>query len=267
VQVATIVALLAVAVVAIRLGWSADAHEAEDQRGPGAGESLESAPGADPEGDVVFRDDFDRDELGRWWGPYEGQPGGDPHSWWEPEQVSLRDGRLVLTANERDGRWVTGGVSNASVAQTYGRWDVRFRADAADEITVHFLLWPLSEKWPPEIDFFENFGGSRDSALAFLHWLENGERRQTSRDLSGVDFTEWHTVAVEWRPGRVDFLLDGEVWDTISGDQVPDEPMWLGLQTQAGGCERAAEQGFEFCPDVGTPEGAEVEIDWVEVRR
>ncbi len=244
--------LLLVAVIAAALSWTS-ASPADE--------------GAAPPGDqVVFRDDFDRDELGNAWGAYSGQPGGDPHSWWEPDQVSLRDGNLVLRADQRDGQWITGGVSNASHAQTYGSWTVRFRADAADDITVHFLLWPLSESWPPEIDFFENFGGDRNGGSAFLHWTEGDERRQLEKHLNGIDFTQWHTVGVEWREGRIDYLVDGRVWASVSGDNVPDEPMWLGLQAQAGGCARSAEYGNDFCPAVGTPDGAEIEIDWVEVR-
>lgn len=152
-------ALLGLAVVCTALWWTTSARGHDDRaakavaRPSGTGATAPTTapttgptpPGADPARGVVFRDDFDRDELGSWWGSYSGQPGGDPDSRWEPEQVSLRDGSLVLRADERDGQWVTGGVSNASVARTFGRWDVRFRADAADEITVHFLLWPLSE--------------------------------------------------------------------------------------------------------------------------
>lgn len=220
------------------------------------------------ESTVVFRDDFDRAELGPMWGSYHGQPGGDPHSWWEHDRVSLADGKLVLTASQReDGQWVTGGVSNASVAQTYGEWEVRFRADAADDITFHLLLWPLSENWPPEIDFLENFGGDRSRASAFLHWIEDGDRSKLERVLPDVDLTAWNTAGVIWREGRIDFTFNGEIWSTIEGDNVPDEPMWLGLQSQASGCAMAEEFSESSCPWVGTPETSVVEFDWVEVRR
>lgn len=221
-----------------------------------------------PADEVVFRDDFDRAELGQSWGEYYGQPGGDPHSWWEPSQVSIEDGKLVLTASQRDdGQWITGGVSNASVSATFGEWEVRFRADAADDITFHFLLWPLSENWPPEIDFLENFGGDRTTASAFLHWTDDGQRDKLEKVLDDVDLTEWNTAGVIWREGRIDFTFNGEIWSTIEGDTVPDEPMWLALQAQASGCAMAAEFSDSSCPWVGTPDTSVVEIDWVEVRR
>lgn len=210
---------------------------------------------------LVFTDDFDRDELGDDWTAYHGQPGGDPYSHWEPDHVELNDGKLVLRGYEADGRWVTGGVSNWPVTQTYGRWEVRYHADASDEITYHFLLWPQAEIWPPEIDFAEDTGGARERILAFLHYGE--EDHTIERELDGVDFTEWNTVGVQWTPGRLDYLINGDIWATVTSDGVPDEPMWLGLQSQAGGCERP---GFSIdCPQVGTPDHADIEIDWVAV--
>lgn len=237
----------------------------------GSGTADDSVAADHQPGTVSFRDDFERDEIGDMWSPYTGQPGGDPYSLWDPSQVTVEDGNLVLRADRRaDGGWLTGGVSNWQVTQTYGRWELRFRADAADDVTFHFLLWPERDAWPPEIDFLENFGGDRRVGSAFVHWVdENGDRQKVEKTLNDagidVDFTEWTTVGVDWRPGRVDFLIDGEVWDSVEGDMVPDEPMWLALQAQSGACARAAEFGYSPCPHVGTPEGTRVEIDWVEI--
>ncbi|WP_062217554.1 family 16 glycosylhydrolase [Streptomyces sp. NBRC 109706] len=233
----------------------------------GGDATVAPGPDADLDGwDLVFTDDFDRDQLGDGWSPYSGQPGGDPYSWWDPSHVETRDGNLVLAGYQEEGRWVTGGVSHWPVTRTYGRWEVRFRADPSDEITYHFLLWPEREAWPPEIDFIEDFGGPRRGGSAFVHYVdERGERGQIERSLADVDFTDWRTVAVEWTPGEIAFLVDGEVWSTVEGDEVPDEPMWLALQSQAGGCERSAEWGFPRCPQAGVPERADVEIDWVAV--
>ncbi|MDQ7903587.1 glycoside hydrolase family 16 protein [Phytohabitans sp. ZYX-F-186] len=218
-----------------------------------------------PGWDLRFTDDFGRTDLGSDYSTYSGRPGGDPYSVWHPDHVDLRDGILALDGYRRDGVWTTGGVSNWPVSQVYGRWEVRFRAQASDEITYHFLLWPRSDRWPPEIDFAEDFGGDRSGLAAFLHYLEGGERRRIQRDLSAVDFTGWHTVGVEWLPGRVRYLVDGEVWATIESPGVPAEPMWLALQAQAGGCQRKRDFGFPDCPVAGVPERASVAVDWVAV--
>lgn len=40
-----------------------------------------------------------------------------------------------------------------------------------------------------------------------------------------IDVTESHVYAADWRPGRVDFLIDGERFKTV--DQAPDYPMQM----------------------------------------
>lgn len=222
---------------------------------------------------LVFSDDFERDELGDMWSSYDGEPGGDPYSHWDPSHVGLHGGKLVLRGYQEDGRWVTGGVSNYPVSQSYGRWEVRFRADASDEITYHFLLWPQDEGWPPEIDFAEDFGGNRESITAYVHYWGDEERQRVDRPLPEAlerDFTEWQTVGVEWTEEEIRFLLDGQEWARVTADELgdgyPRDPMWLGLQAQAGGCQRQVDWGFEDnCPVAGTPEEADIEIDWVTV--
>lgn len=243
-----------------------------------AGCSLADDPSVMPTQDrdgwrLIFTDDFDRARLGDDWGAYRGSPGGDPYSRWDPSHVQLRDGRLVLRGYREGGRWVTGGVSNHPVTQTYGRWEVRFRADASDEITYHFLLWPQDERWPPEIDFAEDFGGPRDKVAAFVHYRNEDGNQKLQRTLptdQHRDFTRWQTVGVEWTAEEIRFLIDGEEWATVTAREVgagyPRGPMWLGLQAQAGGCQRQADWGFDNpCPVAGTPAEADVEIDWVAV--
>ncbi|MTD14894.1 family 16 glycosylhydrolase [Nakamurella sp. YIM 132087] len=220
--------------------------------------------GDEPGWRQVFVDDFSRTELGDDWDVYSGPPGGDPYTIWDPSHVQLDGDSLLLAGFQEDGQWVTGGVSNWPVAQTYGRWEVRFRAMASDEITYHFLLWPQSENWPPEIDFLEDFSGDRSQASGFVHYIQDGRRQKVQKDVE-ADFNQWHTAGVIWEPERVTFTLDGEPWGIISGDMVPDEPMWLALQQQAGGCQRSADYGYPFCPVAGVPDEAWVQIDWVSV--
>ncbi len=223
--------------------------------------SGEPMPSGDlPGWEQIFSDDFNEPELSDSWGKYRGTPGGSPQSRWDADHVVLRDSQLVLKGVREDGRWVTGGVSNWPVTQLYGKWEVRFRADPSAETTFHFLLWPQEDVWPPEIDFLENFGGTRQSASAFLHFKDKGEangRGKTERTVD-ADFTRWHTAGVEWLPDRVIYTLDGRPWATVTGDNVPDQPMWLGLQAQAVDCTAT-----ETCGDGITR--ADVVIDWVSV--
>ena len=215
-----------------------------------------------------FTDDFNRCELGENWSTYTGEPGGNPNSRWDDSMVELGGGVLDLKASQQADGWITGGVSNFPVTQLYGRWLVRMRADPSADISYHMLLWPQNETWPPEIDFAESVSGDRSEMSAFLHWVDaTGQNAKTNAEIGG-DFSQWHTVGVEWGPGIIRYLLDGKVWAEARSDtMVPDTPMWLALQAEAGACERRIDWGMTPCTGVGElhPDELSVEIDWVAV--
>ena len=58
----------------------------------------------------------------------------------------------------------------------------------------------------------------------------------------------------------MEYTLDGKAWATHTGDAVPRQPMWLGLQTQHSNCKPAY---VGSCDDATTPQQTDVEIDWV----
>jgi beta-glucanase (GH16 family) len=223
-----------------------------------------------PVGDIpgwkrVFSDDFTGSALNtQAWGTYSGQPGGDPGGLWDPSHVVVHDGMLELQ-NYRDpalgGRWVSGGLSSArALKQTYGKYLVRFRMDPGYGIAGIVLLWPSNGGWPPEIDFAEDGGGNRRETTATLHY--GASDLQIARSVT-TDFSTWHTVGVEWTAGRLVYTLDGAQWATVSGSQVPSEPMEMDIQTQAGTCGQAATP----CPDGSTPDHVNLQVDWVVAYR
>lgn len=229
--------------------------------------SGEAIPREDlPGWTLKYVDDFSGCDLSDKWGAYSGQPGGDPASWWDPSQVSVIDGALRLRAENIDDRWVTGGVSNFAVTQQYGKWSIRMRADKSDEISYHILLWPQNEIWPPEIDIAESADGTRQEMSSFLHWSgDDGEHHFSQADVA-VDTSDWHTIGVEWGPSEIRYLIDGRVWAKTPRDaQIPATPMWLGIQAQAGACSKLEEWGQGECGQAGTPDIADVQVDWVAV--
>jgi beta-glucanase (GH16 family) len=157
------------------------------------------------------------------------------------------------------GRWVSGGLSNArALEQTYGKYQVRFRVDRGKGVAAVLLLWPVADHWPPEIDFAEDGGATRArrSMSATLHY--GGENRQVQRTVR-ADFSRWHTMGVEWTPGRLVYTLDGREWGRVRSAHVPSEPMELALQAQAGTCG----ERYAPCPDRGTPRLVRMQVDWV----
>lgn len=222
------------------------------------------ASAAMPSGDLpgwrqVFADDFSGGALGSDWISYEGQPAGDPGGWFSPSHVSVGAGTLTIGAwreSARNDLYVTGGISNRAVfSQTYGRYDIRFRMDQGRGIAYAILLWPSSNKYPPEIDIAEDNGQNRDSMHASMHSADGQTR--VDRDIKG-DFSQWHTAGLRWTPKKLEFTLDGKVWATMTGSQVPAQPMSLAIQSQAWYCGHS----WEACPDASTPSRVNLEVDW-----
>jgi beta-glucanase (GH16 family) len=212
----------------------------------------------------VFSDNFERGLDRSKWGRYSGQPGGDPGGWWEPSHVVVRKGILNLETyrdTRYDGRWVSGGLSNArALKQTYGKYQVRMRVDDGKGVAAILLLWPVRDHWPPEIDFAENGGTTRRrrSMTATLHYgAENHLIQRRVLD----DFTDWHTLGVEWTPRKLVYTLDGRPWARVRTRHVPREPMELAMQAQAGTCG----DRYAPCPDSSTPSRVDMQIDWVVI--
>lgn len=137
--------------------------------------------------------------------------------------------------------------------QLYGRYAVRFRADAVPGYKTAWLLWPTSRLWPDdgEIDFPE--GDLEGTISAFAHYANpNGQQDAFSTDAT---YATWHTAVTEWSPGRVEFFLDG-VSTGVSTTDVPDTPMYWVLQTET--CLAADCQ-----PDDAA--AGNVQVDWVAV--
>jgi beta-glucanase (GH16 family) len=210
----------------------------------------------------VFVDDFTRDLNLSTWGRYSGQPRGDPGGWWAPSHVVVKHGILHLETYRdarHGGRWVSGGLSSSrALKQTYGKYEVRFRMQQGTGVAGILLLWPVRDVWPPEIDFAENAGetSARPSMTASFHYGE--DNRQIQRTVH-ADFTRWHTIGVEWTPGRLVYTLDGRRWAVVRSPHVPDQPMELDLQTQAGTCG----DRYAPCPDSSTPSRVTLQVDRV----
>lgn len=174
--------------------------------------------------------------------------------WYLPEQVRVRDGRLMLTAERRDvtgadgktfsytsGMVTTGPPAHDAkpkVAFTYGAVEVGFRAPRGAGLWPAIWMLPASEESKPEIDLFEAVGQRPQQANMYFHPARSRKMRASHRAVllpEGEDLTSNHTVRLEWSPRRLNFIFDGEkVWE-VTGDHVPDEPMYLVLNLAVGG--------------------------------
>ncbi|WP_432495034.1 glycoside hydrolase family 16 protein [Kineococcus gypseus] len=226
--------------------------------------SAVPAPAEPADWRQVFVEEFDDDvPVGQFPGPrYASSWSAYPSGWtdttgrgaYRPERVvSVRDGVLDFRVHVDDGQPVSAALvpSLPTYGQTHGRYAVRFRADPVPGFKLTFLLWPDSERWPDdgEVNFPE---GDLDGTFgAFMHHADPAGGQDQFE--TGRTFADWHTAVVEWRPGEVRFLLDGELVGT-STTSVPSRSMHWVLQT-----ETSTTPGREPRP------GAEghVQVDWV----
>ena len=97
-----------------------------------------------------------------------------------------------------------GGVQFYGNPQTYGMYLVRMKGDYEPGLSINNLaiLWPSQQGvWPPEVDFFQDLGGSRQSFSASLHVGPNGNGDccVIAQSHSGQ---QRHGVAYLWRRGH-----------------------------------------------------------------
>ena len=239
--------------------------------------------GSDAPPRLAFRDDFDgqRPSRRRWstchWWARRGCTIASNHEleWYLPGQVRVRRGKLRLVAERRRVRGSDGnihpyrsgmissgpppGSSRPKFAFRYGRAEIRARVPAGKGLWSAFWLLPANRESKPEIDVMEVLGHRRHTLEMHLHYRDGDQVRQRGREWKHLR-PGWHTFAVDWRPGRLTWLLDGEVRWRVRGDAVPRERMYLVANLAVGG-------DWPGPPSAATRFPASLDVDWVKVWR
>ncbi len=252
---------------------------AKMHRTPRDGSSTAVASGSpDPSGEPmpvgnlpgwrqVFSDDFTGTSLDTCWMPYSGVIPSSPTSVWSPTHISVFDGMAQLSTYQDPafgGTWTAAGMSSAPcLSQEYGKYEVRFRMDRAPGVKYAILLWPSTQPWPcgGEIDFGEDGGGDRLSTTLTDNYCDaNGQHAILPQDRISADFSQWHTIGVEWTHNKIVWTLDGKTEATISSSLVPADKMELDIQAEANtNCSLP----FYTCVSSSTPSVVNLDVDWV----
>jgi beta-glucanase (GH16 family) len=122
--------------------------------------------------------------------------------------------------------------------QLYGYFEAECKLPAGKGLWPAFWLLPADMAWPPEIDVFEVLGHEPSRVYQTLHWHDpapNGDHKSAYVDTQGIDTTEWHTYGVNWRPGLVDFYIDGVARKSFITPADMKKPMYLILNLAVGG--------------------------------
>ena len=132
----------------------------------------------------------------------------------------------------------------------YGRVEARIRIPYGQGIWPAF--WMLGADieqigWPAcgEIDIMENIGREPDTVHGTVHGpgYSGGHGIGKPFQLAAGRFADdYHIYAVEWAPERIDFLVDGRSYHTVTPASLPtgtkwvyDHPFFLILNVAVGG--------------------------------
>ena len=168
--------------------------------------------------------------------------------YYAPDDVYLQDGMLVLRSQKRvywgydsNGQWgrydYTSGLveSKGRFAWTFGRIEMRAKLPSTQGIWPAHWMMPTSGGWPPEIDIMELLGHAPQAVYMTHHWGTWPNVQSHGGVYIGPNFAaDYHTFALDWQPGRMDWYVDGVVRFT-SQTNVPSEPFYVILNTAVGG--------------------------------
>jgi len=128
---------------------------------------------------------------------------------------------------------------------TYGTVSARMKMTSGAGIWPAF--WALGEgKWPDcgEIDMMETIGDSSwvSHALHGPGYFGNTPIAYRAFFPKGMDVTQWHIYAVDWKPDSLVFKVDGKVTYTVTREMVEkygkwayDNPKFIILNMALGG--------------------------------
>jgi len=284
-RLAALVVVAAAVLAAVGLGLGAGADTEPGHPRPIDDRALAGLP--HPPGDdleLVFSEDFDEpldpDLWGRchWWRAEACTiESNDELELYFADNVSTGDEVLTLearreTVRDPDGRaypYSSGMIStgppeyetSARYAFTYGYVEARLRLPAGQGLWPAFWLLPADQESRPEIDVIETLGHRPDTAELHYHYVEaDGTEASVGHEWSDDDLADgdWHEYAVDWRPGRITWIIDGRERWQVTGDAVSDEAMYLVLNLAVGG-------EWPGDPDEDTEFPAAVEAEWIRV--
>ncbi len=161
---------------------------------------------------------------------------------WRAANVTFTDARMQLRidrdASEDGQPPYSGGEIQSTGFFGYGRYETSMKAIKNDGVVSSFFTYtgPSDENPWDEIDF-EVLG--KDTTKVQLNYFTNGRGNHEVLVDLGFDASEgFHRYAFEWRPGRIDWYVDGELVNTATKD-IPTTPQkimanaWCGVGVDA----------------------------------
>ena len=212
--------------------------------------------------------------------------GNNEREWYTDDAANVAldgEGHLSITVREADGSLdcYYGPCEYTSARLlTKDRFEFQHgRLEARLRVPGGFGLWPAfwllgsnvdEVGWPMsgEIDVMEHMGRRPNEVLGALHGPGySGSGSISGRVDAGAPVTDaFHTVALEWEPGRLTWFLDGAPFHLVSrqdvapNDWVFEQPFFMLLNVAVGG-----NLGGPVFPDTVFP--ARMLVDYVRLYR
>ncbi len=190
---------------------------------------------------LVWSDEFDGDTVDttKWRIEDAALIKNNELQYYAPDDVYVEDGRLVLRSQRRPmgGRQYTSGLvdTRGKFAQAFGRIEIRAKLPKTQGMWPAHWMLPDDGSWPPEIDIMESVGHQPTFMVMSLHTGTWPELETQNQEILGPDLSaDFHTFGLEWEPGRMSWLVDGEEKFRVTND-VPAKPFYLILNTAIGG--------------------------------
>jgi beta-glucanase (GH16 family)/glycerophosphoryl diester phosphodiesterase len=132
---------------------------------------------------------------------------------------------------------------------TYGKIEVSAKLPAGRGTWP--AIWMLGKNrleagWPlcGEIDIMEHVGFNKDSVFGTVHTEAYNHMKGTQKG-KGIfisnPYSGFHKYSIEWSPEKIDFIVDGKVYNTILNEHLTekewpfDQPFYLILNIAVGG--------------------------------
>lgn len=214
---------------------------------------------------LVWSDEFDGNELDQkvWnydvgkdkWG------NNELEYYTEGDNLRVSDGMLTITAEydlEAEDMMYTSSriTTREKISICYGKIEARIKIPTGQGIWPAFWMMGSANDymWPAcgEIDIMESINMG-NACHGYLHWGLRAESEETPGQVNGYlnqsagTYTalsapeEWHTYAIIWNQDEIQWLLDGQVFNTYQFDQADEnqkvfqEPFYLLLNVAVGG--------------------------------
>jgi beta-glucanase (GH16 family) len=166
------------------------------------------------------------------WSVYNGT-GNQGHGVRRPSQVTVGNGRLIITARMVNGVLYSGGIANRT-NRSYGRFEflVRTDADPSAATSGTVLTWPQSGSMyrDGENDIYETGSyADRNPFYSFIHY-SSGQFNM----IHYASATQWHKMVLEWSPSAMRIYRDSTLVRTITdATRIPDAKHHLSIQLDA----------------------------------